>query len=78
MRHLQQRGLLDEHGEITRAGHELRRDLEADTDRLASGPVNHLGAERFARLLDLAVPIARRLVDTGVVPVPNPIGVPRP
>jgi hypothetical protein len=78
VRRLQSRGVLDDHGEITDAGLELRRDLEADTDRLASGPVDHLGPERLEQLLDLAVPIARHLVDTGVIPVPNPVGVPRP
>jgi hypothetical protein len=74
---LQGRGLLDEHGALTDSGLRLRRDLEADTDRLAAGPVDHLGEERLARLLELALPIARHLVDTGVIPVPNPIGVPR-
>ena len=75
---LQQRGLLDEHGTPTDAGVDLRRDLEADTDKLAAGPVDHLGEQRFARLLELAVPISRHLVDTGVIPVPNPVGAPRP
>jgi hypothetical protein len=28
--------------------------------------------------ISLAAPIARGLMDAGVIPVPNPVGVPRP
>ncbi len=74
---LRTRGILDAGGALTDAGRELRRRVEADTDRLAAAPVVALGAE-VERLLELAVPLSRAVIDSGVVPVPNPMGVPRP
>ncbi|QKV75923.1 hypothetical protein [Amycolatopsis sp. Hca4] len=71
------RGVLDAEGRLTEAGRELRRTIEEDTDRLAAAPVEALGAD-VERLLTLAVPLSRALIDAGVVPVPNPMGVPRP
>jgi hypothetical protein len=56
----------------------VRAEVEATTDRLASGPVDALGRDGVDRAVALAVPLARHVVDAGVVPVPNPIGVPRP
>lgn len=41
---LRGRGLLDEKGELTDRGHELRREVEETTDRLAHAPYQHLGA----------------------------------
>jgi hypothetical protein len=55
----------------------LREQVEAMTDELACGPVDALGAD-VERAIALAVPLARHVIDTDVVPVPNPIGVPRP
>ena len=56
----------------------VRRQLEDMTDRLASGPVDRLGQTGVERVIDLATPLSRHLVDSGLVPVPNPIGAPRP
>lgn len=75
---LRARDLLDSFGLLTTAGTEVRRRIEEDTDRLAEAPVKALGAEGVARLLELAVPLSRAVIDAGVVPVPNPMGVPRP
>jgi hypothetical protein len=72
------RGLLDSSGLLTPAGTEVRRRIEEDTDRLAAAPVEALGPAGLARLLELAVPLSRAVVDAGVIPVPNPMGVPRP
>lgn len=72
---LQARGLLDVDGRLTPAGTALRRGIEEDTDRLAAAP---LGADGVSRLLELAVPLSRAVIDAGVIPVPNPMGVPRP
>jgi hypothetical protein len=72
------RGLLDSSGRLTDSGLEVRRRIEEDTDRLAAAPVEALGPAGLARLLELAVPLSRVLIDTGVIPVPNPMGVPRP
>jgi hypothetical protein len=74
---LRARGILDPDGRLTEAGRELRRRIEADTDRLAAAPVVELGDD-VERLLELAVPLSRAVIDRGVVPVPNPMGVPRP
>lgn len=74
---LRARGLLDASGRLTDAGAAVRTRLEEDTDRLASAPVDAL-REDLDRLLELAVPLSRAVIDAGVVPVPNPMGVPRP
>jgi len=78
VRRLEARGVLDAGGRLTASGVALRHELEATTDRLASGPVERLGAAGVARLVELATPLSRHLVDSGPVPVPNPIGAPRP
>jgi hypothetical protein len=72
---LQARGLLDPSGRLTPAGAGVRRRIEEDTDRLAEAPVQ---AVDLSRLVELAVPLSRAVIDAGVVPVPNPMGVPRP
>jgi hypothetical protein len=74
---LRDRGVLDADGRLTDAGLALRRGLEDDTDRLAAAPVEALGEAGVARVLELAVPLSRAVIDAGVVPVPNPMGVPR-
>jgi hypothetical protein len=72
------RGLLDSSGRLTASGTSLRLRIEEDTDRLAAAPVEALGSAGLSRLLELAVPASRAVVDAGVVPIPNPMGVPRP
>jgi hypothetical protein len=75
---LRARNLLDVHDELTDEGHDLRTRVEARTDRLAVAPYVHLGGEGTQRLHDLVRPLALRIVDEGGLPIPNPIGVPRP
>jgi hypothetical protein len=77
-RRLQARGLLDRDGRLTKTGGALRRQIEETTDRLAAGPVERLGQTGVERVIALAAPLSRHLIDAGIVPVPNPIGVPRP
>jgi hypothetical protein len=77
-RRLQARGLLDSGGRLTKSGGTLRRDVESLTDRLAAGPVERIGETGVKEAIALAAPISRCLMDDGVVPVPNPVGVPRP
>jgi len=74
---LRLRGLLDDRGGLTPAGASLRAELEAVTDRLATAPADVLGPDLLARLVALSTPLSRALVDAGLVPMPNPIGVPR-
>jgi hypothetical protein len=78
VRRLRARGLLDRDGRLTKSGGALRRDIEDVTDRLAAGPVERLGSTGVERAIELATAISRHLIDTGVIPVPNPIGAPRP
>jgi hypothetical protein len=77
-RRLQAAGLLNRDGRLTKTGGALRHDLEGVTDRLAAGPVERLGETGIKEAIELAVPVSRHLIDTGVIPVPNPIGAPRP
>jgi hypothetical protein len=78
LRRLQARGILDRDGRLTKTGGALRRDIEDRTDRLAAAPIERLGETGVERAIALAVPISRHLIDSGVIPVPNPIGAPRP
>lgn len=78
VRRLQARGLLDRDGRLTKTGGTLRREIEDLTDRLASAPVERLGETGVNQAISLATPLSRHLIDTGVIPVPNPIGAPRP
>jgi len=77
-RRLQARGLLDRDGRLTKTGGALRRDIEEMTDRLAAAPVERLGELGVKHAIELAAPISRQLIDNGTVPVPNPVGAPRP
>ncbi|WP_158887213.1 SCO6745 family protein [Amycolatopsis anabasis] len=77
-RELVARGLLDDTARLTRSGSALRERLEEVTDRLAAGPVAALGESGVERAIALATPLSRHLVDTGEIPVPNPMGAPRP
>jgi hypothetical protein len=75
---LRARGWLDAHGRLTGAGRDAREQVERDTDRLASEPVARLGENALAALLPMFLQIATRLDESGTIPYPNPIGVPRP
>ena len=77
-RRLQARGILDIDGRLTKSGGQLRRQVEETTDRLASGPVERLGPTGVERLIELATPLSRHVIDSGVVPMPYGVGVPRP
>jgi hypothetical protein len=77
-RRLQARGLVDRDGRLTKTGGALRRDIEDLTDRLAAAPVERLGETGVMEIIELATPVSRHLIDTGVFPVPNPVGAPRP
>jgi hypothetical protein len=61
---LARRGLLDDAG-LTADGEQLRARLERATDEMSAAPFEHLGAERTARVVELAKGFARRLVAGG-------------
>ncbi|MEV7555726.1 hypothetical protein AB0N89_39425 [Amycolatopsis sp. NPDC089917] len=72
------RGVLDGDLKLTEAGIVLRQRIEDDTDRLASGPLDVLGEDGAAEVVRIAVPLSRRIFDAGAIPLPNPMGAPRP
>jgi len=75
---LVQRGWLHPDGTPTPDGTAARADIEDRTDRLAAEPWERLGAVAVDELRTLLVPLARAVAAAGVVPVPNPIGLPAP
>ncbi|MDQ1676755.1 MAG: hypothetical protein QOC93_1899 [Actinomycetota bacterium] len=74
-RSLAARGWLDDSGALTPAGAAAREDLESATDELAAAPYRALGEDGVAELVAELWPVADRLVASGTVPVPNPVGV---
>jgi hypothetical protein len=72
---LAERGLLDSAGRLSATGQEIRAWVEERTDLGATRPWRHLGAERSQRLLALAGPFVRRVVDGGGFVVDNPMGL---
>ncbi|MEE1942145.1 hypothetical protein V1L54_22555 [Streptomyces sp. TRM 70361] len=65
---LRGRGLLDAAGEPTEAGTALRKELEAETDRLDAAPYEHLGASGTARLTELCGAFTTAAVGAGAFP----------
>ncbi len=65
---LRGRGLIDDAGELTGRGVELREGIERETDRLDAGPYARLGAEGVARLTELAGGFARTALEAGAFP----------
>jgi len=66
---LQSRGLMKE-GELTHRGRDLVQAIEALTDELAIEPLD-------TSIIDRLTPLANDIVDSGVVPFPNPMGLPK-
>lgn len=72
------RGLLDDTGRLTEQGHAARDGVERDTDRLASAAISHLDSGEVVRLLELLAAVVAPVVESGTIPYPNAMGVPRP
>jgi hypothetical protein len=72
---LRARGLLGDRG-ITPAGSELRRTVEDGTDRLAARPYQVLDPDEVRLLTGRLGSAAEVLLASGVIPFPNPIGLP--
>lgn len=66
---LRDRGLLDAEGELTDSGMQLRRDIEAETDRLDAAPYCLLGAEATRRLTELVARFAKIALAAGALPL---------
>ncbi|RVU28922.1 hypothetical protein EOT10_03450 [Streptomyces antnestii] len=65
---LRERKVLDAAGELTELGVALRRDLEAETDRLDREPYAHLGESGVARLTELATGFIGTALAAGAFP----------
>ncbi|MEU1519476.1 hypothetical protein ABZ490_46435 [Streptomyces sp. NPDC005811] len=74
---LRARGWLDEDGHLTKEGVTARDEIEAATDAAAAQPWDALGAGPTTRLAELLTPLARTVLDSGVVPPTNPVGLTR-
>ncbi|MFI0777121.1 hypothetical protein [Streptomyces sp. NPDC021212] len=66
---LRERGLLDAQGALTDQGAELRRAIEADTDRLDLAPYEHLGAAGTRRLTELTGAFSKVVLAGGGMPL---------
>ena len=64
---LARRGLVGADGAFTDPGRDLRTQIEAATDRLATAPYAALGESGCDRLRLLARPLSRAIVDTGML-----------
>ncbi|MFF5184564.1 hypothetical protein ACFY30_12370 [Streptomyces sp. NPDC000345] len=72
---LRARGWLDEDGRLTKEGAAARQEIEAGTDAAAAAPWTALGAAGTARLAHLLEPLARTVLDSGIIPAANPVGL---
>jgi hypothetical protein len=72
------RGLLHGDGRATDTGRTLHAEVESLTDRLAEPAYAVLGDGATWDLLDALGACAAEVAASGLVPFPNPIGLPRP
>jgi hypothetical protein len=72
------RGWLGASATLTAAGHDARREIEARTDELAAAPYVRAGERESEALVRAFEPLAALVAECGIVPYPNPMGVPRP
>lgn len=69
------RGWLDDSGTLTERGKQGRQAIEERTDMLAERPWQALGDDRSERLHTLVWPLSDRIVRSGGIPMPNPLGL---
>ena len=69
------KGLLTD-AAITDRGRAVRREIETITDRLADAPFADLDDTSRDRLLAALAPIASDITNSGLIPYPNPMGLP--
>ncbi|MFF5377337.1 SCO6745 family protein [[Kitasatospora] papulosa] len=72
---LMERGLQEEDGTATAAGHLLRADVERRTDELAAGPWAALDAAQRERLSELLGPLWVDVIGSGLLPSENTLGI---
>jgi len=72
------RGWLDQDGALTAAGVAGRAAVEEATDRGAAVAYAGLGPNEVDEVTALLRPLSTAVVEAGIVPYPNAMGVPRP
>jgi hypothetical protein len=72
----QARRLVDGGGRLSPAGREVRQRVEATTDRLAEFPWEDFDDRQRDRLLAVLDPAAEAVARSGLIPYPNPMGLP--
>ena len=70
------RGWLTPDGMLTQDGRRRKDNIEECTDTVAESPWIALGPARTAELDALLVPLTATIVDSGLIPAINPIGLP--
>lgn len=73
---LRSRRWLDGEGTLTATGRAEREAIELRTDELAVGPWRAVGDEACTRLEHVLRPAVDAMVDAGLIPYPNPMGLP--
>ncbi|HEY4946254.1 MAG TPA: hypothetical protein VII19_00025 [Acidimicrobiales bacterium] len=76
-RRLEERSLFDGNG-ISPAGEGLRQSVERLTDELAQAPIASLGADDSGVLFAGLRTVSEAIAESGLIPFPNPIGLPEP
>jgi hypothetical protein len=71
------RGLLENHDELTAAGHDLKQRIETTTDDLALRALDVLDDDEVEMLFRSLTPITRKVVSAGDVPAATPMGLSR-
>jgi hypothetical protein len=74
---LASRGLLHADGRATDAGRTLHAAVEEQTDRLATSPYADLSHAALSDLYGALSACARQVVASGILPFPNPMGLPQ-
>ncbi|MFD1662816.1 hypothetical protein ACFSL4_32780 [Streptomyces caeni] len=72
---LRERGWVDDDGRLTPRGAAERRAIEDATDAAAEGPWRAVGRGATARLAELLAPLARTVLESGLIPAGNPVGL---
>lgn len=68
-------GLLHPDAQATPAGRRLHEQIEEATDGAAAQPWQVLGETATSRLAALLTPLAGAVLDSGTLPMPNPVGL---
>lgn len=74
---LTRRGLLDDHGDLTEVGADLKQHIEDTTDRLALSALAALSDDEVETLFRALTPLTRKVVAAGDVPAATPMGLAR-